>query len=78
MRRAGKCRHRVAKLKLALLSIIRRELLKDECAKTGTCSTTRVENEEALKARVVISQTSNLVHHIVGLLLLNCVAASCI
>ena len=78
--RVGKCRRRVdTKLKLALLSIVRREPLKDECTKTGTCSTTEgVENEEALEASAVVSQTSNPVHHIVDLLLPNRVVASCI
>jgi hypothetical protein len=78
--RVGKCRRRVhAKLKLALLSIICREPLKDECTKTRTCATAeRVENEEALKASAIVSQTSDPVHYIVDLLLPNRVVASCI
>jgi hypothetical protein len=78
--RVGECRRRVnAKLKLALLAIICREPLKDECAKTGSCATTEgVENEEALKASAVVSQTSDPVHYIVDLLLPNRVVASCI
>ena len=78
--RVGECRCRIdAKLKLALLSVVRREPLKDQCAKTRTGSATeRVENEEALKASAVVSQTSNPIHHVVDLLLPNRVVASCI
>ena len=78
--RVGKCWRGVdAELKLALLSVVRRKPLKDQCAKTRTCSAAEgVENEEALKASAVVSQTSNPIHHIVNLLLPDRVVASCI
>jgi len=57
-----------AELELGLLSVISRKTLKQESTETGTRSTTeRVEDEEALETRAVISQTPDLVHNWVDL-----------
>jgi len=78
--RVCECWRRVdAELKLALLAIVRGEPLKDERAETRPCPTTEgMEDKEALKARAVVSQTSNSVHHVVNLLLPNRVVTPCI
>jgi hypothetical protein len=73
--RVCECRRRVdAELKLALLAIVCGESLENKGAKTRTRPTTKgVEDKEALKTRAVVSQTSNSVHHVVNLLLSDCI-----
>jgi hypothetical protein len=78
--RVCECRRRVdAELELALLAIVCGESLEDKGAETRTCPTTEgVEDKEALKPSAVVSQTSNSVHHIVDLLLSDCIVTPCI
>lgn len=52
-----------AKLELRLLAVVVGETLHEEGTETRTGSTTEgVEDEEALQARAVVSQTTDLVH----------------
>ena len=61
-----------AELELGLLAVVGGETLEEESAETRTGATTeRVEDEEALEARAVVSQTTDLVHHDIDLLLAN-------
>lgn len=78
--RVCECRRRVdAEFKLALLAIVCGESLENKGAKTRTRPTTEgVEDEEALKTGAVVGQTSNSVHHIVDLLLSNCIMTPCV
>jgi hypothetical protein len=57
-------------LQLALLAIVDREALHEEGSETRSSSTTkRVENEETLETRAVVSNTTNLVENLVNQLL---------
>lgn len=64
-------------LKLGLLAVVGGETLEQERTETRAGSTTeRVEDEEALETRAVVSQTADLVHHNVNLLLADGVVAT--
>jgi hypothetical protein len=78
--RVCECRRRVdTELKFALLAIVCGEPLEDKGAKTRTRpATERVEDKEALKSSAVVSQTSDSVHHIVNLLLSDCIMTPCV
>jgi hypothetical protein len=68
-----------AKLQLGLLAVICGQTLKKESAKTRSSSATkRVEHEEALQTRAVISQATELVHHRINKLFSNGVVTTSI
>lgn len=76
--RRAKLRCRVhAELELGLLSVVRRETLEKESTETRASATAeRVEDEEALEARAVVRQTTDLVHRRVDELLADGVVAT--
>jgi hypothetical protein len=56
-----------AEFKLALLSIVYRQALHEECTKSRTGTTTEgVENQETLETRAVVGDTSNLVQDLIN------------
>lgn len=76
----GQSRSRInAELQLRLLAVVGGKALENESTKTGTSSTTkRVEDKEALQARTVVRETTDLIHNEVNLLLSNGVVSASI
>jgi hypothetical protein len=66
-----------AELQLDLLAKVDRETLHEKSTESGTSSTSeRVEDEETLETRAVISNTANFVQNLVYQLLANSVVAT--
>jgi len=66
-------------LKLALLAVVNRETLHEESTETGTGTTTeRVEDQETLKTRAVVSDSANLVQDLIDELLSDSVVTTSI
>lgn len=78
--RGSDLRSRVhAEFELALLAVVDRETLHQQRAESrSSTAAERVEHQEALKARAVVGNTSNLVQHLVDELFANSVVSTCI
>jgi len=78
--RSGHLRCRVdTELQLALLAIVDREALHEQCTKARACSTTkRVKHQETLQTRAVVCNMTNFVQDLVNQLFPNGIMTACV